>query len=311
MKMRAQAALAALAAAVILCACEGLASPPVRNGASPRFVPPAAQESQRGGVALVLSGGAARGYAHVGVIKVLEANGLRPDLIVGTSSGSIVGALYASGLTAAELEAAIAELDERVFMDLAWPSLGILPGGMGLMRGDRLHRFIDDRVKHHHIEDFPIRFAAVATDLATGEAQIFNAGDVGLAARASSAAPGILAPLEIGTRKYGDGQLSSPIPVDAARRLGARVVIAVDVIYPPQDAAPSNAIGILFQAFLITVHRLKSVEVARADVVIAPELGRTSGQFSFADRERLTAAGERAALEALDRLRPLFAGRNP
>ena len=127
-----------------------------------------------------------------------------------------------------------------------------------------------------------------------------------MAVRASSAVPGIVAPALIGGRLYSDGQLSSPVPVDAARRLGARTVVAVDVIYPPRDAAPRTAVGMLFQAFTITVHRLRTVELVRADFVIAPDLGRTASQYSFGDRERLVAAGERAALEAIDRLRPLF-----
>ncbi len=305
-------AVASVVASVVAsCAMMSPTLPAPRHGTSPHYLAPMPGAPAPGGVALVLSGGSARGFAHIGVIKALEANGLRPDLVVGTSAGSIVGALYASGLSAAQLEAAVSELDARAFTDLALPGLGLLPGAMGLVRGDSLHRFIDDRVKRHHIEDFPIRFAAIATDMSTGEAQIFNAGDVGLAVRASSAVPGFVMPLEIGKRLFGDGQLSSPIPVDAARRLGARVVIAVDVVYPPQDAAPRNAFGILFQAFTITVHRLKDVEAARADLVIVPALGRTSGQFSFGDRARLVAAGEQATLEALGQLRPLFAVRDP
>lgn len=225
------------------------------------------------------------------------------------AGGSIVGALYASGLDAAELEAAIAELGGGQFADVDLRGLGILPGSLGVVRGDRLHRFIDDHAKSHRIEDFPIRFAVVATDLGTGEPRIFNAGDVGMAVRASSAVPGIIAPAEIGGRLYSDGQLSSPVPVDVARRLGARVVIAVDVIYPPRDGSPRTAMGVMFQAFAITVHRLKAEEIARADVVIAPEVGRASGQMSFGDRERLVAAGERAVYDAISRLRPLFLGR--
>ena len=297
-------AYAATAAATVLASCATL-SPPAIQGPPPHFVAP--DGARRIGVALVLSGGSARGYAHIGVIKVLEAHGLRPDLVVGSSAGSVVGALYASGLSAVELEAAVTELGRTQFADVELPGLGILPGTLGLVGGDRLHRFIDDRAKHHRIESFPMRFAAVATDLGTGEPQIFNAGDVGMAVRASSAVPGIITPAQIGGRLYADGQLSSPIPVETARRLGARYVIAVDVVYPPRDAAPRTAIGVLLQAFTITVHRLKSIEIARADVVITPQLRKTAGQMSFGDRERLIAAGERAALEALDRLRPLFA----
>ena len=279
------------------------------SGGEPRFVSPTQAELARGGVALVLSGGSARGYAHVGVIKALEANGLRPDIVVGSSAGSVVGALYASGLGAAELEAAIGELGRSQFADVELRGFGLLPGTMGVLRGDRLHRYVDDRVKHHRIEDFPIRFAAVATDLVTGAAQILNAGDVGAAVVASSAVPGIFSPAAIGARLYIDGQLSSPVPVDAARRLGASTVIAVDVIYPTQDANPRTAIGVALQAFTITVNHLKAIELARADVVIVPPIESTTGQLSFRDRERLIAVGEKAALESIPRLRHHFARR--
>lgn len=298
---------AALMTAAVISSCASL-PPPVRTD-EPRFVPPTPAELAHGGVALVLSGGAARGYAHVGVIKALEAHGLRPNLVVGSSAGSIVGALYASGLDPAELESAIGELGHGQFSDLEVRGFGLLPGSMGVVRGDGLHRYVDARVKRHRIEEFPLRFAAVATDLANGETQIFNAGDVGAAVVASSAVPGIVTPAEIGGRRYIDGQLSSPVPVEAARRLGAKTIIAVDVIYPPEDANPRTAVGVLFQAFTITVSRLKATEVVRADVVIAPEIASSTGQFGFGMMAQLIAAGEKAGNDAIPRLLPFFTKR--
>lgn len=290
---------------VLLAACATVA-PPSGPGASPSFARPPALSPGDPGVALVLSGGAARGYAHIGVIKVLEAHGLRPSIIVGSSAGSIVGALYASGLSPVELERAVGELGIGQFNDWVIPGLGSLPSPMGLVRGDGLRRFVDDRVLHHRIEDFPIRYAAVATDLQTGAVQIFNAGDAGRAVHASSAAPGVIMPARIGGRLYVDGQISSPIPVEAARQLGARKVIAVDVIYPPEDAYVSDTMGVLFQSFIISIHRLKTLELAQADQVIAPELPHTTGQMSFSDRGALIAAGAKAATQALARIKPLF-----
>jgi NTE family protein len=281
------------------------AAPAVIDGTAPRFVPPL--PSSRAGVALVLSAGAARGYAHVGVIKALEANGLRPDLVVGASAGAVVGALYASGLTPAELEAAVARMRPSTFTDLSLPGFGIFPGSLGLFRGDELHSFIDREVRRSRIEEFPIRFAAVATDLGSGEPVIFNAGDVGRAVAASSAVPGLIAPARIGGKLYADGQISSPAPVEVARKLGARKVILVDVVYPPEDAVLTSSMRVVFQAFTIAAHRLKQHEVAMADVLVVPELGRTSGQWGFGERGRLIAEGERATLNALPRLRPLFA----
>lgn len=257
-------------------------------------------------VALVLSGGSARGFAHVGVIKVLEQHGLRPDIIVGTSAGSIVGALYASGLTATELEAAVAQMDRSVFDDYVLPGLGFLPGEMGFVRGEKLHRFIDARLKTHLIDDFPIRFVAVATELSTGKVTAFNSGDAGLAVLASSAVPGVITPVVIDHRYYGDGQIASPMPVSVARGLGAAIVIAVDVVYPPEDAFLYSAVSVLFQSFAVSAFRLKEFEKTGADVVITPRLEKTSGQFTFVDRQKLIDAGEQTALKMLSTIRDAF-----
>lgn len=280
-----------------------VSAPPQRET---RYTSPTPLSLGRPGVALVLSGGSARGFAHVGVIKVLEENGLRPDIVVGSSAGSIVGVLYASGLSASALERAVGELGVSAFDDVTLPGLF---GAMGLILGTKLHRFIEERVRHHRIEDFPIRFAAVATDLNTGEAAIFNSGDAALAVRASCAVPGLMEPARIGGRLYGDGQIASPMPVDAARKLGARSVIAVDVVYPPEDARLTGTVRILFQAYAIAGYRLKEFEIRSADVVIVPVLSRTSGQMGFGDRDTLVAAGEAATRAMLERLRPLFNAR--
>jgi NTE family protein len=296
-----------IAATLLLAGCATF-QPPAPVDELPTSVAPTPFPIGRKPVALVLSGGSARGYAHIGVIRVLEANGLRPDIIVGTSAGSIVGALYASGLTAAELDRAIAQLDASVFNDFVLPGLSVLPGEMGFVRGEKLHRFIDARVRHHHIQDFPIRFAAVATELATGRPVAFNAGDAGLAVLASCAVPGVITPVVIGRSRYSDGQISSPLPVATARSLGAKVVIAVDVTYPPEDAFVYSAIGVLFQSFTASVHRLKEFEKADADLVIVPAIERTASQFSFADQARLVAVGERAATSMLPAIRAAFAG---
>ena len=302
--MKGRLAIAALSIGLVAgCSVLGPALP---DGPDPRFVPADRSVHPAPRVALVLSGGAARGFAHVGVIKALEANGLRPDLVVGASAGSIVGALYASGLSGREVEWAIQRMTGATFADLSLPGLGLVPGSLGMFTGNELHRFIDREVRHHRIEDFPIRFAAIATDLATGSPAVFNAGDVGRAVSASSAVPGLVQPARIGDRLYGDGQISSPVPVEAARKLGALRVIAVDVIYPPTDAALTSAMRVVFQAFTIAAYRIKQYEIAMADAVITPDLGHTSGQWSFNERAWLIAAGEEAAVHALPRLRPLF-----
>lgn len=285
-----------LVVSVVVSGCANTPSPRVAN--EPAAVAPVPFAANRAPVGLVLSGGAARGFAHVGVLKVLEENGIRPDIIVGSSAGSIVGALYASGLNAGQVEAALGEMSGGTFTDV-FPGLGLLPGQLGVLRGEKLRVFVRDRLRHELIEDFPMRFAAVATNLRTGQSQVFNAGDASLAVAASSAVPGILAPVEIRGGIFGDGQIASPLPVRAARQLGAKVVVAVDVLYPPGDAAFSTALGVMFQAFIISVNRLRDCERAEADVVIEPKIPRTTAQFGLSARGWLIETGEVAAKEAM------------
>ena len=298
------------AAAVLVSACT-IVSPPPTSEAIPRFVAPAAVDSGRG-VALVLSGGSARGFAHVGVIKVLEANGLRPSLVVGSSAGSLVGALYASGLGVQELERAAASLDYGVLGDWIVPGSGLFRHEPGLLRGNGLSDFVRQWSRHARIEDFPIRFAAIATDLRSGAVAVLNAGDAGIAVLASCAVPGLIAPVQIHGRLLGDGQISSPLPVAAARALGAERVIAVDVVYPPADAELMGVVDVLFQAGIVAANRLKEMEAPGADLLIKPRIPPTTGQYSFGEREQLIAAGEAAAYEALAGIRKQFAiTRNP
>ena len=257
-------------------------------------------------IALVLSGGAARGFAHVGVLRVLEEEGLKPDLIVGSSAGSIVGALYASGRPAAEVDRALAEMSLGVFRDVVLPGLGLWPGELGFIKGERLRVFIRDRLRHETIEEFPMRFAAVATDLQSGALVAFNRGDASVAVRASSAVPGVLTPAEIRGRYYGDGQIASPLPVRVARSLGAKIVIAVDVVYPPGDALLYSVPGVLFQAFTIGMNRLRDYEAREADVLIKPAIPATSGQLGLSARATLIQAGELSAREALPRIKEVL-----
>ena len=291
--------------ATVLAGCATFSpTAPVRH--EPKVIAPAAFPASSSPVAIVLSGGAARGYAHIGVLEVLEREGIRPDLIVGSSAGSVVGALYASGLSAVEVNAALGEMGPSTFLDVVLPNLGLFPGEMGVIKGEKFRTFLNDRLRHERIEEFPIRFAAVATDLGTGTITSFNAGDAALAVRASAAVPGVMTPVYLRGRFYGDGQIASPVPVMAARQLGAITVIAVDVIYPPADAALFTVIDVLFQAFTISMSRLREYELRAADVVIAPDIPPTSGQFGLGERERLVQIGREAAVAALPRIRAVL-----
>lgn len=260
------------------------------------------------GLALVLSGGAARGFAHVGVIKVLEEAGVRPDMIVGTSAGSIVGALYASGMTAPQLEAVAAQARDVFSPDMDWRRV-LRFESLGLFTGDSLFTFVNRQVGDRRIDEMPIPLVVVATDLGSGAAIAFTRGDAGRAVQASCAIPGVFEPVEIQGRLYADGGMSSPLPARIARELGARVVVAVDVVYPPTHSArPRSPLGVMFQTFLVQTHRLKEVELGIADLVIAPDIPGTENQFGFDDRAMLIAAGESAARRALPALRALLEG---
>ncbi|UTO04529.1 patatin-like phospholipase family protein [Moraxella sp. FZLJ2107] len=190
-------------------------------------------------VALVLGGGGARGFAHVGVIESLEAHGIRPDLIVGTSAGAMVGSLYASGMSPQHLHDIATTLNER---DL----INITPSKQGFIDGSRLRDYINARVNRRPIEQFPIRFAAVATEMHSKQAVAFRQGEAGLAVQASSSVPNLFIPPRIpenGGHKYIDGSQSALLPARIARSLGADVVISVDLMAKPvtADEADSQA----------------------------------------------------------------------
>ena len=250
-------------------------------------------------VALALGGGGCRGHGHIGVIRVLEENGLKPDLVVGSSAGSLVGALYAAGMSSKQMEYYGERMSPNLLRDWVFPKLGLFGGG-------RIRRFVANRVGVHTIESLPVRFAAVATNLKSGALVVIDRGDLGLAVQASSSAPGLLEPVRIGGQLLVDGNLSAPVPVMAARRLGALRVVAVDVTFPPEQADLGDPFDALYQGFSILTRKLALDERQLADLVIEPQLPEHH-EMSAATLKTLVEAGERATLEALPKLRALFA----
>jgi NTE family protein len=175
-------------------------------------------------IGLVLGSGAARGFAHIGVIRTLLANGIKPDIIVGTSMGALVGGCYATGQLDT-LEAWARSLNMRRVISY----LDVRIGGSGLISGGRLTSKLEESIGNGNIEDLPIRFAAIATEVGTGHEVWLTRGSLALALRASYALPGIFPPVHMGGRWLVDGALVNPVPVSAARAFGARVVIAVNM----------------------------------------------------------------------------------
>ncbi|WP_245213039.1 patatin-like phospholipase family protein [Rhizobacter sp. AJA081-3] len=252
-------------------------------------------------IGLALGGGAARGFAHIGVIQALEESGLRPDLVVGTSAGSLVAALYASGKRPAELIQLSDAMDESAITDWAFP-------GRGLIRGEALARFVREHTGGRPIEAMVMPLGIVATDLDSGAPILFQRGDTGMAVRASSAVPAVFQPVRIGAREYVDGGLVSPVPVRFARQMGAELVIAVDISAAPEGNATGDAMRMLLQTFAIMGRSINSFELRDADVVLRPRLPGVSGA-DFAARKKSIQAGRDAALAALAELRAKVAAK--
>ena len=250
-------------------------------------------------VGLALGGGAAKGFAHIGVIKMLEANDITIDVVAGTSAGSVVGAMYAGGMDAFALQERSVALDEAAIRDVR-----LFSGG--LLQGQKLQDYVNSQVEGRPIERLGKPFAAVSTRLDNGARTVFTRGNTGQAVRASSAVPGVFEPAKIGDYSYVDGGVSSPVPVDAARQLGADVVIAVDISTQASGRTPDHLLGIVNQSIAIMGQRLGAEERGRADVVIRPEVNDI-GSADFTQRARAIAQGERAALAALPQIRAAIA----
>lgn len=246
-------------------------------------------------IALVLGGGAVRGFAHIGVIKVLEAQGITPEIVVGTSAGSVVGALYAAGYSGFDLQKIAFQLDEDSVGEWIIPNRGFI-------KGDALQNFINKAVQNRPIEKLPKQFAAIATDLQSGEMVVFERGNTGQAVRASSSIPGVFQPVKINGRDYVDGGLTSPVPVKVARSLGADVIIAVDISGKPKYRKIESVTDILLQTFGIMGQAVGAPELLQADVLISPNTG-AMGPSDFAKKHEAILEGEKAAQAAVPLIR--------
>ena len=291
-----QPGLAALL--MVLAACttvkppEVVVQPEVPQAPAPRKVPK---------LGLALGGGAARGFAHIGVIQVLEENGIKPDMVVGTSAGSVVAAFYASGKTGAQLQWLADSMDESQLTDWTVPFMS-----RGMLRGEALGRYINTQLNGAKIEDLKIPLGIVATDLQTGDGILFRRGDIATAVRASSAVPSVFEPVRIGNKDYVDGGLVSPVPVRYARQMGADIVIAVDISSRPEDAKTTDMLKVLLQTFSIMGKSISQLEMAQAEVVVRPAMSDV-GSTEFAARKKSIEAGRAAMKLALPALKAALA----
>lgn len=275
-------------------------SPPPQTNPEP--IPPQVKRPPK--IGLALGGGAARGFAHVGVIQVLEEAGIRPSLVTGTSAGSLVAALYASGKNGTQLQLVAEGMEEAAIADWTLPLFG-----RGMFRGDALARYVNTQVNGRLIEDMALPLGIVATDLNSGKDILFQRGDTGTAVRASSAVPAVFQPVKIGGREYVDGGLVSPVPVRAARAMGAELVIAVDISSPPEGSSANGTLEILLQTFSIMGKSINTLELKDADVVVRPGLAGVSSA-DFSARKKSIEAGRQAMQQLLPQLRSAIAARS-
>lgn len=252
-------------------------------------------------IGLALGGGAARGFAHIGVLQVLDEQGIKPDLIVGTSAGSVVATLYAAGKSPAEMGTLAMSLDESSITDWVFP-------GRSLLKGEALAKFVRGHSNGKAIEGMRLPLGIVATDLNSGQPILFRRGDPGVAVRASSAVPAVFEPVKIAGHEYIDGGAVSPVPVRFAKQMGADLIIAVDISAVPEGQPTKGAIDILMQTFNIMGHAISDLEMRDADVVIRPKLDGV-GSADFSARRLAILAGREAALTALPQLRERIAAR--
>jgi NTE family protein len=268
------------------CTLKEVKPPPVIQ--EPPVVEPSPKPAKIG---LVLGAGSSKGFAHIGVLKILESNKIPIHMIVGTSVGSIVGSLYAYGYDAFQLQKLSFSIETGDIIDLTIPDNGFI-------KGEKLEEFINKTLKYTPIEKLKVPFYAVATDILNGQEIVFGRGNTGTAVRASCSIPGIFRPVKIGDRMYVDGGVVSPVAVDAAKRFGADIVIAVDISTGVEHTFPGNTMETILQSLNIMYSKLASVQISQADVVIRPKVGHI-GSADFSKRHEAILEGEKAALEAL------------
>ena len=254
-------------------------------------------------IALVLGGGAARGFAHVGVIRALEQEKIPIDLVVGTSVGSLIGAIYATDLNSFELEWTAFQLEKDDLFDF-----GVINAvtGMGFAKGDKLEAWVKGHIKTVNIENMKLPFAAVATDLNWGYKVVLDKGSLARAIRASAAIPGVFQPVKHQGKILVDGGVVDNIPISVAKAKGADLVIAVDISANVANTNITNLLDVSLQAtnimFALNVEQSKK----EADVLIAPAGIGDIGMLDFTQKKRCMQAGIEATQKAMPAIRKVI-----
>lgn len=269
------------------------------NLTSTKPTTPATPAKPQAVIGLALGGGVSKGFAHIGVIKVLQENHIPVRIVTGTSAGALVGSLYASGMSPDRLELEAEILNKA---DLVDPVLST----SGFLKGQKLQDYINNKVRNKPMQQFPIRFGAVATEFGTGRMAVFTNGNAGLAVRASASIPNIFQPAVIGNKRFVDGGLVAPVPVTAAKQLGANVVIAVDISAKPATLTSTGFFSYLDQSLNIMSSSALNSELSKAQVVIRPQVQKLGTIGGFDQKAQAIKLGEDAARAALPQIRAVL-----
>ncbi|OPY61357.1 MAG: NTE family protein RssA [Syntrophorhabdaceae bacterium PtaU1.Bin034] len=269
--------------------------------AKPLGTPTEASIKRQPKIALVLGGGSAKGFAHVGVIRVLEQEKIPVSMIIGTSVGSLIGGMYAANPDSFQLEWMAYRIDRNDILDFS-----IVYSKLGPVQGARLESFVEQNVKVRKIEDTKIPFCPIATDLNTGETVTLEKGSLARGIRASSAIPGIFVPVAFGNRTLVDGGVTNNVACDIARARGADIVIAVNLQKDVKNYQIESLVDIIAQSVNIMMRESSRPKIQTADVIIEPDTKGVS-LFDFTQKKLLMEEGIRAAKKAIPKIRELMA----
>ncbi|MGJ8670563.1 MAG: patatin-like phospholipase family protein [Oceanococcus sp.] len=261
------------------------------------------KEREHASIGVALGGGAARGAAHIGVLKALQEHGAKPDFITGTSIGALIGGLYAFGVDLNDLRESAAKLR---WMDMAGATLS----RFGLLSNSEMGKLVERFVGDQRLEDAPIPFAALATDIHTGEAVVIKEGRLIDAIVASTAIPGIFVPSQQNGRMLVDGGLVENVPLSPLKAMGAEVLVAVDINGARRYDKPENVVDVILNAMDIAIDTTTQTQLKTADVLISLDLtkyARTDGS----DVRELVAEGYRGGVLSLKQLDQVLSHRKP